>query len=231
ETHEQQPTPPSVFRWEHASPESQGMSSQKLDEMKNTLAEKGTKKLMIIKNDKIVYDWFADGYEDSVNRHGTASLAKALVGGMSLLTAMDDGYITLDDAAFNYIPSWKEDGLKSKITIRHLATHTSGIEDAEATPEERQEMNKKALHRHFDLPGWKGQFWRQEPDPFAVSRDSTPVLFTPGSAYAYSNPGIGMLTYAVTASLKETRYRDIRTYLKERVYEPIGIEGEDEFRM
>src|SRR5690554_1726219 len=184
-----QDAPPSVFRWEYASPESQGMSSPALDKMLNTLVEKGTKKLMIIKDDKIVYEWFAEGSADSLNRHSTASLAKALVGGMSLVAAMDDGYISLDESALHYIPAWEKQGVKSKISIRHLATHTSGIEDAEATPEERQEMNQKGLHRHFDLPGWKGQFWRQEPDPFAVSRDSTPVLFTPGSAYAYSNPG------------------------------------------
>lgn len=214
----------SVFQWKHATPESQGMSSQKLDEMRSILAEKGTKKLLIIKNDKIVYKWFASGWEDSLQKHYTASLAKAIVGGMSLLAAMDDGYITLDEPACNYIPTWKADNRKSKITIRQLATHSSGISDAEATSEEREKMKSKGLHPHFDLPGWKGQFWRQEPDPFSISRDSAPVIFTPGEKHAYSNPGITMLTYAVTSSLKDSKYSDIRTYLKERIYEPIGID-------
>src|SRR5690606_18844763 len=131
--------------------------------------------------------------------------AKALVGGMSLAAALDDGYLTLDQAACRYIPQWKDDYVKSKITIRQLATHTSGLMDAEGTG-----------NSHFDLPGWKGRFWRNEPDPFSISRDSVPVIFTPGEKYAYSNPGIAMLTYGVTASLKNLEYSDIRTYLKER---------------
>ena len=216
-----------TFQWEYATPESQGMSAQKLDSLKTDLAGRGTKKLLIIKNDKIIFEWFAKGWEDSVRGHYTASLAKAITGGMSLLTAVNDGYIGLDDAASSYIPSWIKSGNKSFITIRHLATHTSGMEDAEATVEENKEIVSKKLDRHFDLPGWKGQFWKQDPNPFLISRDHAPVVFTPGVKYNYSNPGIAMLTYAVTASLKDSPYSDVRTYLKKRVYEPIGIDEKE----
>jgi len=226
----------SEFHWEYTSPESQGMSSQKLDEMKSVLIQKGTKKLLIIKNDKIVYEWFAPGWEDMAKKHYTASLAKSLVGGMSLLTALDDGYIYLDQAACNFIPLWRNDPEKSKITIRQLATHTSGLEDSEATDEELQKINIKGINetlitlRHEYCPGWKGQFWRKEPDPFSISRDSARIIFEPGTKYAYSNPGIAMLTYAVSASLAGTSFKDIRMYLKERIYSPIGI-GEGEYEI
>src|SRR5690606_4273377 len=150
-TPEQEIVEPQPFQWEYASPESQGLSSQKLDEMSRNLAEKGTKKLLIIKNDKIVYDYFANGWGDDERKHYTASLAKALVGGLSLMAAMDDGYISLDAAAFNYIPSWKKHNRKSKITIRHLATHTSGMVDAEGTDVEAKNMESQKLHHHFDL--------------------------------------------------------------------------------
>ena len=215
------------FRWEYTSPESQGMSSKKLDEMRSVLIEKGTKKLLIIKNDKIVYEWFANGWEDEAKTHYSASLAKALVGGISLAAAMNDGYITLDEAACYYIPQWKKDYRKSMITIRQLATHTSGLMDAEGSEAELKFISSKGLHFHFDLPGWRGQFWRNEPDPFSVSRDSTPLRNTPGTKYEYSNPGIAMLTYGVTASLKGTEYNDIRTYLKERIYDPVGIDEKE----
>ncbi len=36
----------------------------------------------------------------------------------------------------------------------------------------------------MNLRGWKGQFWRQDPDPFSVSRDSAAILSVPGSGYA-----------------------------------------------
>jgi CubicO group peptidase (beta-lactamase class C family) len=218
---------PTTFQWEFATPESQGMSSQKLDSMKTVLAEKGTKKLLILKNDKIVYEWFANGWEDSVRSHYTASLAKAVVSGMSLLTAMDDGCITPDEAACNYIQDWKSDGQKSKITIRQLATHTSGLIDAEGTDAELKVLTAKRLNLHFDLPGWKGQFWRMEPDPFTVSRDNTPVSAIPGTTYQYSNPGIALLTYAVTKSLQDSEFHDIRSYLKKRIYDPIGMDEND----
>jgi hypothetical protein len=43
----------------------------------------------------------------------------------------------------------------------------------------------------------------------------------------YSNPGIAMLTYAVTASLRNGPHKDIRTLLRERVMRPIGVPEEE----
>jgi CubicO group peptidase (beta-lactamase class C family) len=211
------------FKWDYASPEEVGVSSESINMLVADLFKRGTKKLLIIKDDKIIVERFASGWHDSLKTHYSASLAKALVGGISLSAAMDDGLIHPDAPAFHFIPQWSHAHQKSKITIRHLATHTSGLEDAEASPEEKVLMEKKKLDRHMDLPGWKGQFWRQQPDPFTVARDSAEVRSRPGMEFQYSNPGIGMLTYAVTTSLKNTPYRDIRTYLHERIYDPIGI--------
>ena len=216
-----------MFEWTFAQPESQGMSSEKLDELVKDLAERGTKKLLVIRHDEIVCSFFAEGHEDTVRGHYTASLAKAIVSGMSLLVAMNDGLIDPDEPACKYIPEWKDDYVKSKITIRQLAGHTSGMENAEVSAEKADEMIAKGLHTHMDLPGWKGQFWRQEPDPFSVSRDSAPILNKPGQRYAYSNPGIAMLNYAVTAAIRETEHKDIRTYLRERLYRPVGIEDKE----
>src|SRR3546814_1682450 len=81
----------------------------------------------------------------------------------------------------------------------------------------------------MDIPGWKGGFWRREPDPFSLSRDKAPVLFPPGTAYQYSNPGMAMLSYAITSSFRGTSYRDIRELLWERVYRPIGIKEDEWF--
>lgn len=216
----------SSFRWHYDTPENQGFSSDELMKMTEMLAAKGTKKFLVIRNDKVIHKWFADGWEDSLRAHYTASLAKALVGGMSLMAAIDDGYLTPDEAACHYIPQWKKDGRKSMITIRQLATHTSGIEDAEATSKELENMSPNA-NAHFDIPGWKGQFWKQNPDPFTVARDSAPVIFIPGDKYAYSNPGIGMLTYAVTSAISKSGYKSVRNYLNERIFRSLGINEKD----
>ncbi len=216
-----------AFHWAYSNPESQGASSQHLEDLADDLRERDTKKLLIIKGDQIILNWFAKGWADTTRRHYSASLAKALVGGMSFLVALDESLVYPDMPACYLIDEWKEHPKKFAITLRHLATHTSGLEDAEISTMEQARMQRMGLHPHMDLKGWKGQFWRQDPDPFTVSRDSAKLLFPPGSHYNYSNPGIGMLTYAISAALGKTGYQDIRNLLWEEVYSPIGIEREE----
>ncbi len=186
-----------------------------LDALKDALAARRTRALLVLRRGEIVYEWYAAGSGPD-RRHGTASLAKALVGGTSLLIALSDGRISLDDRAAKFIPAWRNDPLKSRITIRQLATHSSGIEDAEQDG-----------RPHMELPGWKGAFWRREPDPFSIAINRAPVLFAPGTRYAYSNPGMAALAYAVTASLKGAPEQDIRTLLRERVMRPLGVPDEE----
>jgi CubicO group peptidase (beta-lactamase class C family) len=199
------------FSWRAASSESLGLDSTKLAEMIENLAARGTKAVLVARHDRIACEWYAEDHGPE-KKHYTASLAKALVGGMSLLLALNDGRLGVDDRAFEYIPSWKDVPLKKDITIRHLATHSSGIEDAE-TPGKT----------HFEQTGWKLAFWKREPDPFSMAVNQAPVLFTPGERYDYSNPGMAALAYAVTASLESAAETDIFTLLKKRVMDPIGV--------
>src|SRR5262245_9572117 len=204
---------PPAFTWQTASPESQGMSKAKLDALKDSLAARKSTGFLVARNDKIVYEWYAERWSGT-RPHGTASLAKALLDGLSLAFAMTDGLISIEDPAAKFIPQWRDDSQKSKIKIRHLGSHTSGMEDSSVPG-----------IVHPNEPGWKGEFWkRQQPpvDPFTISRDQTPLLFEPGKDIQYSNPGIAMLTYAVTAALKVSPHRDVRTLLRERVMRPIG---------
>ncbi len=203
------------FKWKSASPENQGFSNEKLEKLTKSLAAKNTKALLVVRDDRIVCEWYAKGHGPD-RKHYTASLAKALVGGMSLLVALDDGLIAPDDPVCRYVPQWKDHPVKSTITLRHLATHSSGVEDAEQDG-----------IGHMELPGWKGGFWRKDPDPFTLSRDKAPIVFTPGTKYAYSNPGMAMLSYAVTASLKDGEHTDVRTLLRERIMRPIGVKDSE----
>jgi CubicO group peptidase (beta-lactamase class C family) len=201
-----------VVTWKSITPREAGLDASALAAWKNALAQSGTSGLLVVRRGAIAFEWYAA--DSGVDKpHGTASMAKALVGGMSLMVALNDGRIAPDDPASKYIPGWLADSLKSKITIRQLATHTSGIEDAE-----------QGFLPHDQLPGWKGAFWKREPDPFSVALRDAPVIFEPGSQYAYSNPGMAALAYAVTASLKGS---DIRSLLKDRVFDPLGIPPND----
>ncbi len=193
--------------WPTATPHDLAMDAAALDAARDRLAARRTKAFLVLRRGQIAYEWYAADHGADV-KHYTASMAKALVGGVSLMIALNDGRMQIDDPAWLYVPQWGDHPLRSKITIRHLATHSSGVEDAEGDD-----------LPHGELPGWKGAFWRQEPDPFTLARDAAPVVFEPGSQYAYSNPGMAMLSYCVTAAMGQ----DIRTLLRDRVMRPLGI--------
>lgn len=200
--------------WRPAAPESAGFSSAKLEALRANLADRGTKAFLVIRRDTVVCEWYAPEHA-AEKTHYTASLAKALFGGLSLAVALSDGRLTLDDPAARYLPPWRSDSRKSRITLRHLGSHTAGIEDAEADG-----------LPHEKLTGWKGDFWKRRPvpeDPFTLARDRAPALFEPGERMHYSNPGIALLTWCVTAALRDAPQPDIRSLLRERIMRPLGI--------
>ena len=208
----QPPTAPS-FEWQTAEPASQGMSAERLESLRASLAEHKSKALVVIRNDRIVMEWYAEGHA-ATKTHYTASMAKALVGGMAVAVALNGGRIKLDDPAGKFIPAWRGDERKATITIAQLGSHTSGLDDAhqDGVPHEK-------------LPGWMGEFWKRQPppgDPFTISRDQTPLVFDPGEKFHYSNPGIAMLGYAATAAIQDGPHKDLRSLLRERVMRPIG---------
>src|SRR5690242_16598429 len=133
------------------------LHSQSLNAYRGTLASHHTTGILVIQHGKTILEWYAPDWTAD-RPHGTASMAKALVGGMSLALAMNDGRISPDDLASKYIPAWRDDPRKARITIRQLATHTSGIADAE---------QDGVLHEK--LPGWMGDFWKRTPDPFSIA--------------------------------------------------------------
>jgi CubicO group peptidase (beta-lactamase class C family) len=199
------------FEWTTATPESQGVSKAKLDSLRDDLEKRKTHDFLVVRNDRVVYEWYAAEH-GADKKHGTASLAKAVVAGVSLAVVLTDKKATLDTPVGEWVPNWAGDPKRSKITLRHLGSHTSGIADAE---EDRLPHDK--------LTGWKGTFWKQlnpPNDPFTLARDKAPVLFEPGSRISYSNPGIAMLGYATTAALNGG---DVRALLRDRVMRPIGV--------
>ena len=203
------------FRWAKANPEDNGLSAAKLDSWAKALANRRTSGLLLVRNDRIVLEWYSRAYSRG-RRHYTASCDKAIVAALSLAVAGSDGRIGVDDLACKYIPAWRADKRKSKITIRQLGSHCSGIENAE-----------QGGRQHWQLTGWKGAFWKRVPDPFTMARDCAPAIFAPGRRFHYSNTGIAMLGYAVTAAIRRTLHKDTRTLLAKRIYEPIGLRPGD----
>ncbi len=205
--------PPAGFEWTRAEPAAKGFDPARLDALRDDLAVRRTKAFLVIRDDAIVYEWYAPDHGEA-KRHYTASLAKAVVGGLSLAAAMDRVHLDLDEPVAKFVPQWRDDPRKAKITLRHLGSHTSGISDAD---------NSK--NANPPPPAWEIDFWKRGPvprDPFTLARDAAPLVSAPGAEFHYSNPGIAMLTYVVTAALRPAAEKDIRSLLRARVMRPIG---------
>lgn len=81
---------------------------------------------VIVKNDSLIHEQYWDGYGDTSHTN-SFSIAKTYCS-ILLGCALKDGYIkSLDQPIGDFIPEYKE-GKKGKITLRHLATMTSGID-------------------------------------------------------------------------------------------------------
>ncbi|MDF2722683.1 MAG: beta-lactamase [Paenibacillus sp.] len=204
-----------TFNYDQA--QNQGLDANKVNAYVKQVAERHTNALIVMRNDKIVKEWYADGFGPE-RPHYTASLAKTIVGGLALGAAVTEGCIAFSDLACKYITSWRDDPQKSKITIRHLATHTSGLEDTSALD---------------TLSGWKLMFWQKDPspsalDPITCALEKAEMLHPPGTRFVYSNPGFAALSYAITVSLQHSSYPTIEALLREKVMKPLGI-SEDEW--
>ena len=123
-------------------------SNEKLDALKEELAQRKTPHVpfLVSRNDRIVCEWYAAGHGPN-KKHGAASLSKPTVvapGAAALL--LGDRKIKLDTPVAELVPAWNDDRRKSKITVRHLGSHTSGLADAE----------QESRVPHDKLTGWKG---------------------------------------------------------------------------
>lgn len=80
---------------------------------------------LIIKEDSIRHEEYWDGYSDT-SHTSSFSMAKTFIG-ILVGIAIEEGKIkSLDQPVGDFLPEYKE-GNKSKITIRHLVTMSSGI--------------------------------------------------------------------------------------------------------
>ncbi|HQU17159.1 MAG: serine hydrolase domain-containing protein [Gammaproteobacteria bacterium] len=202
--------PPNV-RWQTAAPTTEGLNPTALNSMRDGLAKRGTTALLVIRGGRLVYEWYSI-LSGPNQRHYTAALAKAVIGSMVLQADLTAGHLRLNDPAWKYIPQWKSDPVRSRIRIRDLAFHTSGIADVDFFSGEAGK-----------LKGWKADYYNHPGARFNLAIDQVPILFPPGTRYRYSGIGYYALADAITASLRDGADRDIRSLYRDRVMRPLGI--------
>lgn len=122
-----------------------------------------------------------------------ASLTKVLATASAVMLLVDDGRLGLDDPVSRYLPEFTGEG-RDKVTIRHLASHTSGL-----PPTGRARGTTRARR--------------------IASLLRTPIYFQPGTAREYSDAGYVILWQAAERAAGEPLPR----YLQRRLYEPLGM--------
>jgi CubicO group peptidase (beta-lactamase class C family) len=131
-----------------------------------------------------------------------ASVSKQFTATAILLLAAD-GKLSLDDEVRKFIPELPDFG--ERITIRHLAHHTSGIRD------------------QWDLLGLAG--WRYSRDLITdddvlqmLSRQKD-VNFKPGERHLYSNSGYTLMAIIVSRASGQS----FRQFTTDRIFKPLGM--------
>jgi CubicO group peptidase (beta-lactamase class C family) len=211
------------------SPEDAGMSSTRLlkareyaQRVSDQLGGSGGS-VLVMRHNKIVGEWYWGRHSHSPDAPpydlNTMTPLMSITKGLTataLALLIQDGILWLDEKVSEYIPEFKESEL-AKVTIRHLATHSSG------------------------LPGGDIDFyscWRDQrpgeslPETYfrhAMGRVVRGVVFEPGTWHVYSDIAVTILGELIQIASGE-RVPDM---IRRRVFEPlklqrIGWDFEDE---
>ena len=180
--------------WQHAFPESEKVDSEEL-EMAVSWFERnvpfdGVKRLIIVRNGRVI--WQGPEVEQ---RQRVWSVTKTFTGTAHGLLD-DDGKCSLDTRAKNFCPVLTE--YYPDVTLRHLATMTSGYDGVGGT------YNCNAEGRCDD---------NSLVDPL-------PPLFEPGTKYQYWDEALQQYGFVLTKIAGEP----LDGLLKKRILKPIGIQ-------
>ena len=118
----------------------------------------------------------------------------------AILMLADEGKLALSDPITKFLPDYPVRG--KTITIEHLLTHTSGIVSYTSKPDFGTLVTREmSVAQMID-------FFKNDP-----------LVFEPGSAYAYNNSGYFLLG-AVIEKISGQRYGK---FLEQRIFIPLGM--------
>lgn len=193
-----------------ATPESQGVSSQSLAQLRDVIhgfVDKGDivgGELLVIKNRRTLLHeavGLSEVQGGKPLKPGTIycirSMTKPLAGA-AVQILIDEGRLSLDDTAARYLPSFDNDKSR-RITVRQLLTHTGGLPLSSLLGTNYRAL--KSLRDVADITGANG-----------------PTI-PPGSGFQYSDDGadtLGAIVAAITG-------RPAEEFIRQRVLEPLGM--------
>lgn len=162
-------------------------------------AQGGPKGAMVVKNGRIVWERYAQGYSASSVME-SFSVAKSILS-LAVGIAIDDGVITLGDSGLN--PAWKGSDPRSRITVENLLHMRSGLEWNE-------DFADGDPARMLDVPAGAADM--------AARRD---LVKQPGSIFSYSTGNSAILASYLNRRLGGGHA--LVSFVEDRLLRPLGI--------
>jgi CubicO group peptidase (beta-lactamase class C family) len=160
--------------------------------------------MLLAKDDQILFQHaygFADRAANVPNKVDTkfylASVSKVFTS-LAILQLAQAGKFSLDDKLISVLPEYPNKEVASKVTIRQLLMHTSGLGNF--------------FERFVQLDFRQ----HQTPESILPVFANDPLQFEPGTKISYSNAGYLILGLIVTRASSQS-YED---YLQEHIFEP-----------
>jgi CubicO group peptidase (beta-lactamase class C family) len=181
--------------WATADPADEGLDPATLDVLAAEAEGLGSNCYLVSRRGRIVGEWYWNGTDETSAQEvfsATKSYGSTLVG-----IAQDDGDLSIDDPASDYITAWQDTPSES-VTVRNLLSNDSG--------------------RFWSLGSDYGELiTAPDRDAYAVGLDQAA---DPGTTWAYNNAAIQTLDVV----LREATGVDAADFAAERLFEPIGMD-------
>ncbi len=156
--------PSSDDYWHVVEPSSVGLGTKTLATLRRLAEQSGTDGLLVTRSGKIAFEYYSPLYREPMRTMSSCKSITGLLAGMLIAR----GKLGLDDPVGKYLPGWR-DGMRGKVTVRHLLTMTAG------------------LPRRSDVAHQPDESWNDYAMRQRITRD-------PGSAWEYSNEGVQLLS-------------------------------------
>jgi D-alanyl-D-alanine carboxypeptidase len=124
---------------------------------------------------------------------------------VATLQLVEAGKLALDDTVGKHLTDYPNEDVASKVTVRHLLTHTGGTGDIFGPEFERNRLRLREHSDYVNLYGSRGPSYQ------------------PGTRHEYSNYGY-ILLGALIKAVSGASYYD---YVRDNVFEPAGMTSTD----
>jgi CubicO group peptidase (beta-lactamase class C family) len=183
---------PDADAFPRGDPAKLGISADALEKLRNRAEESKSDAVVIIKDGQLVADWDFDQKRGPIE---AMSATKSIVS-LAIGRLIDAGKIkSIEQPVCDLYPEWKQ-GRKKSITIHHLLSQTSGLQNVLSTV---PEIN-------------------QSPD-FVQLALAAELSDDPGAKFSYNNKATNLLAGVV----KQASGMRMDQFLGKELFEPLGI--------